>query len=357
MKSSPLGINPRLTSIRFSRRLSISFHIICSLLFSFLPLEDSSASEDSKQNLNQTGKVILIDQVPFRITEAGKYQLKQNLNYSQSSGVAINIQANDVTLNLNGFTLQGTGGEASSAIGILAVDRKRITIIHGQISGFYFGIDIRATKRDMTKSGEHTISEILADHNWYFGIRLVGSDSTIKNNTITHTGGCSKERHTIPHSVRMVGPRNTLRNNCIRDMYLKLFPGGKGEIVGVHFDQAKNSIFENNLISEKINDKDSSIPADDLRERRFGVWINGGPNKDTFLTVKNNIFVHYQVPIIFSPGSDGRASGNRFYKADVKPIRGKPTGKIMNNSFLTASEKITIPQNCGITWKNPAEEK
>lgn len=280
---------------------------------------------------DETNNVTQISHVPFHITSPGIYRLTTNVQYRQATGAAITIDSSDVTLDLGGHTVRGLSGSESTAIGILAVDQHNIAIKNGRVAGFYFGIDIRATDRDTRKSNGHLICNIIAERNWYFGMRVVGSRSEIKNCKILDTGGSMKKGHTIPHGVRLVGKHNALRNSHICDLRLKQFGGGKGEIVGVHFDAAKGSILENNTIAEFKKPTDNQFPADDPRERRFGVWVNGGPQKDTFLTVRGNTFCGFTVPLAFAPGSDGRVTGNVFYNADKRPIRGKPAAQLEDN--------------------------
>lgn len=317
-------------------------------------IESVSVDADRRSAALQTQESAVIDAVPIRITRPGSYRLARDLTFPPATGAAVTIEADEVTLDLNGKTLSGSAGSATGAIGVLAVDRQRIIITNGRISGFYFGVDIRATDRDMQKSKAHVISNIAADRNWYFAIRLIGSRSEISGCAITNTGGCTLKAHTIPHSVRLVGENNVMRKNRICDMQLQCFPDGKGEIVGIHFDRAKNSVLEDNVIVEIHQEPDSPMPADDARERRFAVWVNGGPRKDTYLRVRNNVFDGFTVPLAFTPGSDGRVENNVFHNADEQPIRGAPASQLADN----VTRKTAKPIDCVLaegssTIRNP----
>jgi|GEM_PF-1828144 len=289
----------------------------------------------------------LIDSLPFRIQQRGTYRLALDLTYASPKGAAISVMANEVTLDLNGKTLFGSAGPSTGAVGISALDRQGITIKNGRVSGFYFGIDIQATDRDTRKSKKHNLVDVRLERNWYFGVRLVGSRSVIRDCVISDTGGSTRKQHTIPHGVRFVGENNVMRDNRICDLRLRHFPYGKGEIVAVHFDRAKNSVLDNNLIIELNRETDDPIPPDDKRERRFGVWVNGGPSHDTFLHVRDNVFRGFTVPLAFTPGTDGRVKDNVFYNADVAPIRGKPASQLADNiiqkSRVPPSEARTHP--------------
>ena len=280
--------------------------------------------------------------LPFIAAEPGNYRLVEDLAYDLETGAAITVAADHVTIDLNNKLLRGTGGDATAAIGILAVDREGVTIKGGRVSGFYFGIDIRVTPRDANKSSRHVVSHVTTERNWYFGIRVVGPKSTVSDCHVLDTGGSTKPGHTIPHGVRLVGAENILRNCQVRDLRLRRFADGKGEIVGVHFDAAKGGICENNHFIELVNGTDDVFGADDDRERRFGLWINGGPQKDTFLRVSGNVFRGFAVPVVFAPGSDGVVTKNCFIDADTKPIRGKPAKQLPDNTVSTGGEPTPL---------------
>jgi hypothetical protein len=74
-----------------------------------------------------------ISSAPFTISAPGSYYLTTNLTIS--SGNAINVNANNVTLDLNGFTLFSTENPAASSAGIMLNSVGNITIVRGFISG------------------------------------------------------------------------------------------------------------------------------------------------------------------------------------------------------------------------------
>ena len=305
-------------------------------LFFWCGIAAQPASADDEQ-------VRIIREVPFVAAEPGSYRLASELTYEMQSGAAITVAADHVTVDLNDKTIRGTGGAATAAIGILAVDRQNLTIRHGRVSGFYFGIDIRSTDRGAQTSSRHSISDITLDRNWYFGMRVVGARSTVADCRILDTGGSSKPGHTIPHGVRLVGANNILQNCCVYDLRLQRFADGKGEIVGAHFDDARGGVCENNHFIEPAHAADAMFDAEDRRARRFGIWINGGPRNDTFLRVSGNVFRGFTVPVAFAPGSDGVVEHNTFIDADTEPIRGKPASQSADNSTAAGGEQAACP--------------
>ena len=69
---------------------------------------------------------------PFNITSAGSYYLTKDIGYGENGVV---ISADDVTVDLNGFTLLGPGTGSGSGI-VVSGARRNITIRNGRIHGF-----------------------------------------------------------------------------------------------------------------------------------------------------------------------------------------------------------------------------
>lgn len=87
-----------------------------------------------------------ITSVPYTIANSGFYYLGRNLIYS-GSGTAIYITADDVTLDLMGFSLTNSGTPGSK--GIFMVGRTNVEIRNGTVRGFLNGIidqTVSATK-------------------------------------------------------------------------------------------------------------------------------------------------------------------------------------------------------------------
>jgi hypothetical protein len=77
-----------------------------------------------------------------QITEPGRYLLNGNL--PGGFGAAINISANDVSLDLNGQTLTGLGGNRGVGIQITGVSGVRVT--NGTIANFAFGVVVDSSR-------------------------------------------------------------------------------------------------------------------------------------------------------------------------------------------------------------------
>jgi parallel beta-helix repeat protein len=79
-----------------------------------------------------------ISSVPITITSPGSYYLTGNL--TNGSSTAITIEANNVTIDLNGFTLSGKG--SSSGDGIEGGSQyQQLIVRNGTIQGCFNGVD------------------------------------------------------------------------------------------------------------------------------------------------------------------------------------------------------------------------
>lgn len=92
---------------------------------------------------------------PINISAPGSYVLTRNLR-GVTGGAAITISASNVTLDLNGFLLEGAAG-STHAIALAATPADNLVIRNGQISGFVQGGINLNSARDVT------IERILVD--------------------------------------------------------------------------------------------------------------------------------------------------------------------------------------------------
>ena len=130
-----------------------------------------------------------INAVPFTITAPGKYCLKGNLVNTTDPAPdflagAIEIEADDVTVDLNGFSLvNDIAGPANRMNGITAFHRKNVTVRNGHVEGFSTAVLLGGLLAERS-----TIENIRASNSNYRGMFVVGSDSVIRNNHVTNAG-------------------------------------------------------------------------------------------------------------------------------------------------------------------------
>jgi len=83
-----------------------------------------------------------LDPPPFVIQESGSYLLTEDLTIAGTNASAIKVDASDVTIDLNGFTLQGPG-ESYSATAIWQTSTNRgLTVRNGKLKGWANGMGV-----------------------------------------------------------------------------------------------------------------------------------------------------------------------------------------------------------------------
>jgi hypothetical protein len=124
-----------------------------------------------------------ITSVPTVISTPGTWCLKQDVSTAITSGDAISVASDKVTIDCNDFTLDGlAAGSGSAALGIHALNRSRMTVRHCTVRGFYRGIHAEGT------GGRHLVEDNHLDRNLLVGIKVEGGNSLIRHNLITRDG-------------------------------------------------------------------------------------------------------------------------------------------------------------------------
>ena len=98
-------------------------------LFAQGSLTPPGAPGATMKSLDQIESRTAISSVPYTITQSGSYYLTKNL--AVSSGDAIAIEANGVTLDLNGFTISSTAASANGTAIVIGFFKRNIRIING----------------------------------------------------------------------------------------------------------------------------------------------------------------------------------------------------------------------------------
>lgn len=126
-----------------------------------------------------------IDTIPAVVSKAGTWCLRQDLSTAISSGNAITIAANNVTIDCNDFKIGNlAAGAATQANGIhvpFATPRANATIRRCNVRGFCRGIRLSG-------SG-HLVEDNRLDNNRCAAISTGGDNNQVRNNYIYNTGG------------------------------------------------------------------------------------------------------------------------------------------------------------------------
>src|SRR5262249_43536600 len=125
--------------------------------------------------------------VPNFIPRPGTWCLRQNLVTSITSGAAIWVNADYVTIDCNGFALDNLeAGSRTGATGVLSYGYSGITVRNCAIQGFANGISVIG---GTSAKGGHLIENNRIRQSWVNGISVEGYGSIIRNNVVASTGG------------------------------------------------------------------------------------------------------------------------------------------------------------------------
>ena len=156
---------------------------------------------------------------PATISSQGIYCLKQNAVVSITTGPAIQINANNVVLDLNGWTLRTNvpaGTDVSGTVGILiGSSRQRVTIRNGTIRGFGDGVGVGGTGSAPGLTG-HIIEDLRVVDSVFEGINLpFGEGDVIQRNLVLNTGVGSPSSSTVNVAGITGGSLATVHNNDV----------------------------------------------------------------------------------------------------------------------------------------------
>ena len=181
---------------------------ICLSAFAQGNLTPSGAPAPTMKSLDQIEARTPISSAPFTIVNSGSYYLTTNLTVS--SGNAVIIVPNNVTLDLNGYTIASTTPSAAGTGILLAGCNANIAILNGFItggvtnngsvyggSGFGYGIYYAGNNPSNVRVSHISVSGCLND-----GISLYTISSTIVEScTVNTVGGTGIYAQTVSDST------------------------------------------------------------------------------------------------------------------------------------------------------------
>jgi hypothetical protein len=133
-----------------------------------------------------------ITSLPAVISTQGTWCLKTDLATAITSGQAILINTDNVTIDCNDFKLGGlAAGSGTLTIGIEASNRSNLTVRHCNIRGFYTGVSFDSS------GGGHTIEDNRFDGNTYQAMLVLGDGSVVRRNRVFNTGGSTQNATAI----------------------------------------------------------------------------------------------------------------------------------------------------------------
>jgi hypothetical protein len=119
---------------------------------------------------------------PVSINAPGSYRLSGDLDLGAGATNAIEINADDVTLDLRGFSISGAG--LASGSGVAMAGRTNVEIRGGTIEGF-----ANSAIRDSSPTARaHRVIEVVVRDSGGDGIELVGAGHVIRDCEVSNSG-------------------------------------------------------------------------------------------------------------------------------------------------------------------------
>lgn len=187
---------------------------------------------------------IEIVSLPAVITQQGIHCMKTDLATSATTGNAITINVNNVTIEMNGFKLGGLGaGVNTQATGIYANNRQNITIRNGTIRGFLHNVRIDGPQIGGSSTG-HLIENIRSESARYIGLWVIGSHSVVKDNTVVSTGGGPNV--SAYGIVVQFGEGNSVMDNIVNDV------SESGSAYGIMASDTLGAVVQDNQVRDIV---------------------------------------------------------------------------------------------------------
>jgi parallel beta-helix repeat protein len=217
----------------------------CLLLLSALLLTYSKNADAAQSYDNCAG---FITSIPAVISTQGTWCMKQDLATAMTTGKAVTIAANNVTIDCNDYKLGGlAAGTATTAYGIYAVDRFNATVRHCNIRGFQIGLLLDASSS--SSSGGHLVEDNRFDGNTYIGIFVKGDGSLLQRNRVFDTGGGTSFVHGFGISTDYAVD---ILNNSVSGVTART--GGNGYAVGIDPENSPYGRIVGNSVSGLVKD-------------------------------------------------------------------------------------------------------
>jgi len=223
------------------------------------------------------------------IANSGFYCLNANSTATLpnlASGIFITINASNVVLDLNGYTIKNVyANSTADGIGTTGT-ATNVTIRNGKLIGFNRGINIRT-------GSDHLVEKMKIDSIDH-GVDVRGKNSIIRSNMITSPGGpvvaCESDVRVLNNEIVSSAASISGLDACMGStprliIEANTFSNTVGGSVAVHCDDCL-------VINNRIVNWGTGIAADGslactYRDNVF-ILTNGGVQTDTCVSVGNN---------------------------------------------------------------------
>lgn len=237
--------------------------------------------------------VTLIESLPYTISASGSYKLGANLTTTATSGAAITVSADDVTIDLDGRWLSNAGaGLSSTCVGILAANRQNVTVKNGGITKFYKGISATDSSSLKSDYGSHWLRDLMIRDCLYMGVELQGSGNRVENSQISGTQGYAGAANSLATGIDVQGPTTVLMRTLVRDTY--------GTGTGIATGISMPTHCEGGVIV------DCAVSNQYVQANSRGIYVDGTGE----YIVEDNVVALFSTGITFTAGASGSYRNN-----------------------------------------------
>jgi hypothetical protein len=185
----------------------------------------------------QTQCTTKIAAVPFTINVSGNYCLDKHLATTATAATnAITINADYVTLNLNGFKLDGSAAPPGVRKGIYALNRRSIVIRNGVVRGFARGVSLEGA------GAAHVVEDLRVEQSAAAGIWLEGEGMVVRGCKVAGTSPPTPD--TSVDGIRVSGGEARILGNDVLDTV----PTGSGMARSIVLSGSAASVVDSNRI-------------------------------------------------------------------------------------------------------------
>jgi hypothetical protein len=205
---------------------------------------------------------------PTVISAPGEYCLTQTLTVMGANDNGVTINADNVSLDLNGHHIQGPG--TGTGAGVIASNRSNVTVRDGLVSGFLYGVRLQG-------GANPKVIGIDASYNLFRGIHATGAGAFVAQNRIKDIKGTAAFPTSHSFAIEISGPNCHARFNVVDEVYP--YAGNfEGVAISVNGDGAGCMVYGNTM---RWKQKPAS-------GRILGVWAGGN---DSLASVHGNVII------------------------------------------------------------------
>jgi hypothetical protein len=270
-----------------------------------------------------------ITSIPWTISTPGVYCLNSDFNVIlPSHGVAISINASNVTLDLNRHLLNSVPTTTNPyTYGIVLTQQRNVVIKNGALQGFYVAIGLYDNS-PYTTTQSNLIEDIAAEGSTAFALYVEGQGNVVSHNRVTRTGGPA-----AAIGILVAGPDNVVRNNevigtgnlrqsgyaiygygctglIVEDNRVSgVTSQGSASSVGVYFYSSSHGVIRNNSVDKADtsgagyaqsygiafdSSTDNAVVGNQITTFYYGIYASSGSSAQT----SGNVVIGGSVPVV-----------------------------------------------------------